>query len=45
VLGELQPERASQPQVVIDMLGARRHRIAPGHGEAGRRSRPRSTLA
>ena len=39
VLLELEPERASQPQVVIDMLSERGHRIAPGHGEAARRSR------
>jgi hypothetical protein len=45
VLLELEPERASQPQVVIDMLSERRHRTAPGHVEATRRSRWRSTLA
>jgi hypothetical protein len=42
---ELEPEPAAQPQVVIDMLTERGHRIAPGHGEAASRSRWRSTLA
>jgi hypothetical protein len=45
VLLELEPERAAHPQVVIDMLCERGHRSAPGHGEAARRSRWRSTLA
>ena len=42
---ELEPERPSQPQVRIDMLSERGHRIAPGHSEAASRSAWRSTLA
>jgi hypothetical protein len=46
LLFELEPERAAQPQVVIDVRLQAAHRCAPpGHGAANSRSRSTSTRA
>ena len=42
---ELVPEHPPQPQIVLQLPGEGAHRVAPGHGRATWRSRPRSTLA
>lgn len=44
-VGQIVPQRAAQPQIVIQMLFERGHRVVPGQGCATDRSDSRSTLA